>query len=662
MAVSATSLRNERGFRKIFILNIVAGLIIATTFGIGAFRVLDFLDHGLATILEKGARRWVAPMSEAPFFDVALSGNEPPADVVATVFKSFNDHGIDRVRVYGLDGKPAWAAPGDEDTARPLAPKVIEALRADEWSLRIYPTPYGEGETRHYADLLMPIRRDGATVGALGMRIHVSEAHAQYVTAIAFAVVGFTLLGLVGVVATVANAVLIARQRRHSDEIYHLAHHDALTGVANRNRFLATLDRAMLPAKLREGGVAVHVIDVDGFKGVNDSLGHDIGDQLLRVVAARLLDCAGEGDLVSRLGGDEFAVVQRHATRQSALELAERMLEAARAIRDLDGVPVSASLSIGVALAPEHATLSSELQKCADAAVYRAKREGRNQAVVFEVGMDGELKTRNTLRVMLRRALETDSFELHYQPIHEAHTNSLLGFEALLRLHDGDGGNISPAKFIPIAEDMGLTPRIGQWVLNEACRTAACWPAELSIAVNLSVQQFREDLATVVESALALSGLEASRLELEITETLFIAEPDQVVEQLRRIKALGVRVVMDDFGTGYSSLSYLWKFPFDKLKVDRSCFKSLDESESVGEVLRTISAMSGAMNLRVVAEGIETEVQRTFACQAGYDELQGYLCGRPMSLEAVLQYIRNSTVARRTVPDDIPMVRPSLLN
>ncbi len=276
--------------------------------------------------------------------------------------------------------------------------------------------------------------------------------------------------------------------------------------------------------------------------------------------------------------------------------------------------------------------------------------------------MDGELKTRNTLRVMLRHALETDAFELHYQPIHEAESGALLGFEALLRLHDGDGGMISPAKFIPIAEDMGLTPRLGQWVLNEACRTASQWPADLSIAVNLSVQQFREDLVTVVESALALSGLAASRLELEITELLFIAEPDSVTEQLHRLKALGVRVVMDDFGTGYSSLSYLWKFPFDKLKVDRSCFMSLDQSENVGEVLRTISAMSGAMNLRVVAEGIETEVQRAFACQAGYDELQGFLCGRPMPLEAVTQYIRTAPVVRRNVPEEIPASRPALLN
>ncbi|WP_226574647.1 putative bifunctional diguanylate cyclase/phosphodiesterase [Acuticoccus sediminis] len=674
MRVSGSSLRRERGFRKIFLLNIVAGLIIAVTFGAGAYKALVYLDRGLSELLTKGARRWVGPMSEAPFIDAVLAGGGAPALLSGPVVGSLRRHGVDEVRIFGPDGRLLWA---DADTRKrdPLTPAELAAVRADEWSMNVAPGADTGGDAgadtgahtgadaRHYAELMLPIRRGGRSVGALSLRLDITEARSSYLSTTIAAVAIFALLGTVGLLATGANAVLIARQRQDSDQIYHLAHHDPLTGVPNRNRFLAALDRAMLAITSRGGGIALHFVDLDGFKAVNDSLGHAAGDRLLRMVAARITDCMGENDIIARLGGDEFAIVQRDVeTREDAVTLAVRMLDAARAIRDLDGVPVSMSLSIGIALAPEHATLSSELQKCADAAVYRAKSAGRDQMVVFEVGMDGELKTRNTLRVMLRHALETEAFELHYQPLHEAGTNALLGFEALLRLQDGEGGYISPGKFIPIAEEMGLTPRIGQWVLNEACRTAANWPQKLSIAVNLSPQQFREDLVTVVESALALSGLAAERLELEITESLFIAEPQSVADQLHRLKALGVRVVMDDFGTGYSSLSYLWKFPFDKLKVDRSCFMSLAESESVGEVLRTISAMSGAMNLRVVAEGIETEMQRSFACQAGYDELQGFLCGRPMPREAAMQYILTANVASERPHEDLPAIRPAMLN
>ncbi len=357
MPVSGTSLRTERGFRKIFVLNIVAGLIIAVTFGFGAYKAAIRLDSGLSEILTIGAKRWVAPISESAFIDVALRGEEPPAAHVGPVLEAFRDHGVDRVRIYGADGKVAWSA-RDDGTAEPLPAAALAKLQAGKWSTNIYPVPQeGAAPPLHYADLLLPIRRDGRTVGAISMRIHVTQSRAYHRSIVLAALFGFALLGLVGLVATGANAFLIARQRHDLDQIYHLAHHDALTGVPNRNRFLASLDRAMATLKSRDGGVALHIVDVDGFKAVNDLLGHDAGDKLLRIVAARLADCVGEGDVVARLGGDEFAVVQRHATRQRAIDLAERMLEAARAIRDLDSVPVSVSLSIGVALAPEHATL-----------------------------------------------------------------------------------------------------------------------------------------------------------------------------------------------------------------------------------------------------------------------------------------------------------------
>ncbi len=658
MPLSGSS-RAERGFRKIFILNSVAAVLIACAFGFGAYRALVFLGDGLDRIVLNSSERWAPALAEAPIIDALLAGRPVEREILASLSQSFTRNGITRIDLFTPDGRFVHAIAG----AAPAAPfdrTYLEPLSAGEWRLHSHHAADDGG--RYLADLFAPVMRGGTLVGALRMELDITAARADFLSTMRTAVALLAFLGIVGLTATGVNAFLITRQRRDSDRIHHLAHNDALTGIANRNRFLAALDRD-LAAPQGTSGIALHMIDLDGFKSVNDSLGHDAGDQLLRVIAARIADCAGDDDLVARLGGDEFAVIQRNVeTREDAAFLSERMLEAARAVRDLGEVPVSVTLSIGVALAPEHATMPSELQNCADAAVYRAKSAGRNQSVVFEVGMDGELKTRNTLRVMLRRALENEEFELHYQPLHAADSGALLGFEALLRLKDGDSGYISPGKFIPIAEEMGLTPRLGQWVLNEACRTAAAWPQSLSVAVNLSPQQFREDLVTVVESALALSGLAAERLELEITESLFIAEPGPVAEQLHRLKDLGVRIVMDDFGTGYSSLSYLWKFPFDKLKVDRSCFMSLEESEQVGEVLRTISAMSGAMNLRVTAEGIETEMQRTFACQAGYDELQGFLCGRPMPLDNVGSYIQSAPSAEREEHEDVPMMRPALLN
>lgn len=498
-----------------------------------------------------------------------------------------------------------------------------------------------------WARTIVPVRdRAGTVRGAAAFAIDLTEKAALLARHWQDKAIFALILGAAAMGNALIASWLLFAQRRSGERIRHMALHDPLTGVANRTRFQHELNAALSGLRERDSRVALHMIDLDGFKGINDALGHDAGDNLLRKVALLLEDTVRSGDVVARLGGDEFAILQMDVVEPpQATALGERMLKRVRAVREIDGVPVSISFSVGVAIAPEHAGDATELQKAADAAVYRAKANGRDQVVLFESGMDADLKMRNSLRVLIREALETDGFRLHYQPIHDATSARLLGFEALLRLDDQAGKPIPPGTFIPVAEEMGLTPRIGRWVLNEATRQAAQWPHELSVSINLSVQQFQEDLVALVSSALDQSGLAAERLELEITESLFIADPNEVERQLLALKALGVNVVMDDFGTGYSSLSTLWKFPFDKLKVDRSCFTSVEHSERVGQVLRTITAMSGAMNLRVVAEGIETEGQREFAQQSGYDELQGFLCGRPMPSANLADYIAASRSA-----------------
>ena len=455
------------------------------------------------------------------------------------------------------------------------------------------------------------------------------------------------VLAATGVLAALAlcgsaiTAWMLLRHRMDNARIHHLAHHDELTGLANRTTFRAEVERRLRVDRRSDSQFAVHLLDLDGFKAVNDTLGHAAGDELLRRVAARLRSVVRPQDTIARVGGDEFVILQPDVTDLGEVtRFADCIVAAVANIDAIDGVPIDLSTSLGIALAPQHAVTVEELQQCADVALYRAKEEGRNRRVVFEEGMDAKLREHNMLRVKLREALSGEGLALHFQPLHRANGGDLIGFEALLRLGDGEGGLIGPNKFIPVAEEMGLTGSLGAWVVREACFAAVAWPSNLSVAVNLSAQQFDGSIVEVVRSALSDSRLEPGRLELEITESLFIRNPEAVATQLHALKALGANIVMDDFGTGYSSLSYLWQFPFDKLKVDRSCFQSLDGGGNVPEVLRTISAMGAAMNLRITAEGVETELQREFAANSGYHEVQGFLYSKPMPGAAVASYIK----------------------
>ena len=497
-----------------------------------------------------------------------------------------------------------------------------------------------------YAEAYVPINRDGEIVGLVEVYVDVTEKAALMWEQM-YVGLAITLgLAAVAVLHGAYTGYLIHRARRAHTKIDELAHNDMLTSLPNRAHFQAAVEQRILGAEEAEKRVALIFIDLDRFKEVNDLLGHQAGDRLLRQVGNEIRSCLQVGELPARIGGDEFAVaVNVSDDPQRPLDLATAIVEAISDISDIEGIPASIGASLGIALAPEHATTLIDLQKCADVALYKSKSAGRGRWTLYEPGMDEALRVRNLLRMRLRSALDDGTFELYFQPLHSAQKNSLVSFEALLRLPDGEGAYISPADFIPVAEAMGLTPRLGAWVLEEACRAAADWPSDLSISVNLSPQQFDENVVEVVRKALANSGLAPNRLELEVTEGLLIRDPARVGRQLHELKALGAKIAMDDFGTGYSSLSYLWQFPFDKVKVDRSCFSSLEESESVREVLRTVVAMGDAMDLKITAEGIETEAQRTFAREAGYAELQGYLFHRPMPGTNTALYIQQCRIA-----------------
>ena len=420
---------------------------------------------------------------------------------------------------------------------------------------------------------------------------------------------------------------------RSQAQIAHMAHHDALTDLANRTQLTKKLEEGLAGLPVRGGNVAVYFIDLDRFKNVNDTLGHDGGDVVLKAIAERLRSVIRSDDIVARLGGDEFVVVQIGAkSKEQVGNFARRLLATVTAPIAHNDQMIVATASIGIALAPADGSDPERLLKSADLALYKAKADGRNCTRFFLPGMDAELQARTSLEKLIRDSIELDRFELHYQPLFEMSDRRLIGFEALVRLPARDGTLIPPLTFIPLAEELHLIDRIGEWVLREACRTAMTWPDNLTVAVNLSPAQFLTGgVSNIVAAALKESGLAAHRLELEITETLLLGNSEATMAELQAIKAMGVAIVMDDFGTGYSSLSYLWKFPFDKIKIDRSFMQGFDGSgRDAKTVVKTIIALGRELNMRVTVEGVETAKQAAFLDKVDGDQAQGFFFGKPI--------------------------------
>jgi diguanylate cyclase (GGDEF)-like protein/PAS domain S-box-containing protein len=419
----------------------------------------------------------------------------------------------------------------------------------------------------------------------------------------------------------------ITERRKAEARVAHMAHHDGLTELPNRVLYQDRLRQALEQGQTGNTRVAVLCIDLDLFKNVNDSFGHPMGDRLLRMVADRLqVEIHGE-DLVARLGGDEFAVVlTSDPSSIDANACAARLIEILSAPYDMGGIDVVIGASIGIALSPSDGETSDELMRNADMALYRAKSDGGGVHRFFEKEMDLQAQKRRDMEVDLRRAFANGEFELHYQPLVDLTVDRITGFEALIRWRHPDKGMISPADFIPVAEDIGLIVGLGEWVLRKACAEAVNWPDGIKVAVNLSPVQFRSrNLVQVVIGALAYSGLSPLRLELEITESVFLAETEANLAILHQLRGLGVRISMDDFGTGYSSLSYLRSFPFDKIKIDRSFVKDLVDRPDCVAIIRAISGLGRSLNITTTAEGVETIEQLDWLRAEGCNEVQGFL-------------------------------------
>jgi diguanylate cyclase (GGDEF)-like protein len=413
---------------------------------------------------------------------------------------------------------------------------------------------------------------------------------------------------------------------RAEARISHLALHDALTDLPNRVLFQEKLAEALLRVP-RGDNVAVLCLDLDRFKAVNDTLGHAIGDELLKAAADRLRGCVRDNDTVARLGGDEFAIIQPFGEQPTgATSLASRIIDSLSAPYTIAGHEIVIGTSIGVSIAPNDGMTADLLLKNADLALYRAKSDGRGVFRFFEPAMDAKMRARREMELELRAALVNGEFEVFYQPLVNVTIGQVAGFEALLRWRSPGRGLVSPNDFIPLAEEIGLIVPIGAWVLKQACMEAAKWPNQIKIAVNLSPVQFKSDkLVFDVIAALAASGLSPLRLELEITETVMLQETETTLEMLRQIKALGVAISMDDFGTGYSSLSYLRKFPFDKIKIDQSFIRELSDAHESVAIVRAVMGLGTSLGMVTMAEGVETVEQLRTLQAEGCAEAQGFL-------------------------------------
>jgi diguanylate cyclase len=427
----------------------------------------------------------------------------------------------------------------------------------------------------------------------------------------------------------------LTEQKRSQARIEYLAHHDALTELPNRVQFNDRLQHDLACAARAQSSLAVLCLDMDRFKDVNDSMGHASGDELLKNVARRLAGIVRETDTVARLSGDEFAIVQVGCNQpDSAQRLATRIRDAMAEPFVLEGGATIVGMSIGVAVYPDDGDSAAILLRNADMALYRAKAEGRNTYRFFEPDMDKAMRERRELERDLRSSVENRELYLQYQPLAETQSGLVVGFEALVRWRHPVRGQLPPNDFIGIAEECGFITQLGQWVLREACREAARWTAPLRIAINLSPIQFQHgNLTQDVAAILAETGLAPERLELEITEGVLLADKANAIDTLTALKQLGVRIAMDDFGTGYSSLSYLQSFPFDKIKIDRSFVAGLQGNDDARAIVKAVIGLSHALNLPVVAEGVENDYQLELLRSELCTEVQGYLIGRPSDID-----------------------------
>ncbi len=632
------ALANVSLLRRIGTLVVGLGILIGGT-GLIVKITTDYLLYQEAT---STARSWARYIAESVRDLEEIAAGEQPSAASMAFFQATRKAGqVFRWMIFNQEGYSQLVADRDAIALVNLSEFSAEAARSVRLEQPIVDVKEGKSADlpSFFGKAYVPVIVDGRAIAVVAAYVDQTEARDRFSNTFLIAAASLCLLtGLAFTIPAIAWYRGTKEKLQADRRIRFLAHHDALTELTNRPYLIEQLEKILAVLPMRGGGLAVHFIDLDRFKEVNDTLGHDGGDFLLMTAAERLRAVIRAGDVAARLGGDEFVVVQSGvADKTQAEDFAQRIILALTAPIQFKAHEILATVSIGVALAPGDGSSSERLLKSADLALYKAKDDGRNCVRFFLPEMDTELEARIELERVIRNAVVHDRFVLHYQPLFEMSNRRLIGFEALIRLPAEDGTLIPPLVFIPVAEDLRLIDKIGEWVLREACRTAATWPEHLTVAVNLSPAQFLAgSVSGIVAAALKDTGLAAHRLELEITETLLLANTEAILAELQTLKAMGVAIVMDDFGTGYSSLSYLWRFPFDKIKIDRSFMQGFDGAGGDAEtVVKTIIALGRELQVRVTVEGVETAKQAAFLDKANGDQAQGFFFGRPVPASEV---------------------------
>ena len=586
------------------------------------------------------------------------SGERPSTESLAFFSAARSIGHVFRYVIYDRQGYSRLISDANGVSPAGISTHSSEALEAIDSGAPVVTAQTGTSPNlpAYFAEAFVPVEVGGKIVAIVAASIDETAQRARfYEAALLGSLALCSLTALAFAIPAIAWYRRTKEKQRADRHIRFLAHHDSLTGLANRVRLIEKLDAAMALLPTTGRWLAVHYLDIDNFKQVNDTLGHDGGDFLLSTIGKRLSAVVRQrGDAVARLGGDEFVVVQSGvAAKQDAEDFAGRIAAVISAPMTFREQQIQAYSTIGIALAPADGATPERLLKSADLALYDGKSHGRNRIRFFSPEMDAAMQKRVRIERILRDALDHNALEIYYQPIFEKNGDQLTGFEALARLPAPDGSLIPPAVFIPLAEELRLIDRLGEWVLREACKAAQSWPETLSVAVNLSPVQFENgnmegNIEEVVASALRDSGLAPRRLELEITETLLLRNNDAVMAALHKLKKMGVSIVMDDFGTGYSSLSYLWKFPFDKIKIDRSFMENFEHAgRDVETVVKTIVALGRELKMQVTVEGVETPEEVDFLYDVDADQVQGFYFGRPMPASEVASNIIQQF--RRTV-------------
>jgi diguanylate cyclase (GGDEF)-like protein len=612
-------------------------LVLAMLLG-GTWATVEVtIDHLLNQNAKDTAHDWAAFLAaNVTDLDKIAAGEQPSAASLAFFQATRKAGKVFRYVIFNREGYSQLVSDRDGTVLVSFSEYSTEAVRAAATEQSVVDAKRGDspGMPSYFAEAFVPIAVAGLPVATVAAYVDQTDQRNHFFYDFLLAAIALCLLtGLSFAIPAVAWYHRTKEKQRADRRIRFLAHHDVLTGLANRASLIDRLNSVLAVLAERRGHLAVHFIDLDRFKEINDRFGHDGGDFLLSTIAERLQAVTRSDDIVARLGGDEFVLVQPNISgREQAEEFAQRLSSALAEPMRLKEHELFTTVSIGVALAPSDGDTPERLLKSADLAAYKSKSDGRNCVRFFLPEMDAELQDRIELEEIIRNAVLHDGFELHYQPIFQMSDRRLIGFEALIRLRKDDGTLIPPLTFIPVAEEMRLIDKIGTWALREACGAAANWPKRLTVAVNLSPAQFLAgSVSKIVAAALKEAGLEPSRLELEITETLLLGDSVSVMNELRTLKKLGVAIVMDDFGTGYSSLSYLWRFPFDKIKIDRSFMQGFDGSDRDAEtVVKTIITLGRELHMHVTIEGVETAKQAAFLDSAHGEQAQGFYFGRPV--------------------------------